>query len=270
MKSHIQLPHFIMRRFRRKTTSQNINGQPVHKECVYCLDIKKKEIYEADINDLNVKEDYYNDKAEKLLGDVESDFGKLIAEIKRHLKGNVKNFDLKPYEHVIKKFFYMAITRSKVFLSKAIAVSEYGEFFPEIFNPSSIVMGGEILYNDDVLSDFQAMVGVSSEKNFVVPKTCWYWGLMNTPYGPQAILTLPIMPTVAIVLIKKEIKKAIEDNGYPNILNISASAIEGANIFAMRQEMICDCEFMICARRDELEELKLKINEVAYRIILSQ
>lgn len=55
-----------------------------------------------------------------------------------------------------------------------------------------------------------------------------------------------------------------------NILNISASAIEGANIFAMRQEMICDCEFMICARRDELEELKLKINEVAYRIILSQ
>ena len=38
----------------------------------------------------------------------------------------------------------------------------------------------------------------------------------------------------------------------------------------MRQEMICDCEFMICARRDELEELKLKINEVAYRIILSQ
>lgn len=62
-----------------------------------------------------------------------------------------------------------------------------------------------------------------------------------------------------------------QNNYYdPNILNISASAIEGANIFAMRQEMICDCEFMICARRDELEELKLKINEVAYRIILSQ
>ena len=73
-----------------------------------------------------------------------------------------------------------------------------------------------------------------------------------------------------IATLEKEIKKAIEDNGYPNILNISASAIEGANIFAMRQEMICDCEFMICARRDELEELKLKINEVAYRIILSQ
>lgn len=259
MKSHIQLPHFIMRRFCHKTTLQNTNGQSVHKECVYCLDIKKKEIYEADINDLNVKEDYYTDKAEKLLGNVESDFGKLLAEIKTQLKGNVENFDLQPYEQIIKKFFYMAMARSKSILSKTIAKSKYGKLFPEVFNPSGIVMAGETLYNEAFLSEYHAMVGISSEKNFVVPKGCWYWGAMETPSGPQATLTLPIMPTVAIILIKKELKKAIKDNGYPNILKVYDSTIQNANIFALNQELRGDCEFLICARKDELEELKLKM-----------
>ncbi len=260
MKSHIQLPHFIMRRFCHKTTSQNTNGQSVHKECVYCLDIKKKEIYEADIHDLNVKEDYYNDKAEKLLGDVESNFGKLLTEIKTHLKTNDGNFNLEPYEQIVKKFFYMAMARSKSILRKTIAISKYGKLFPEVFNPSGMVMAGEMLYNDTFLSDYQPMVGVSSEKNFVVPKGCWYWGAMDTPSGPQATLTLPIMPTVVIILIKKELKKAIEDNGYPNILNVNDTTINNANIFALRQEERGDCEFLICARKDELEELKANLS----------
>lgn len=256
MKSHMQLPHFLMRRFAHKIALNNKDGKVVHKECVYCLDIKSKSISEADISELNVQEGYYVDEAERILGEVESDFGNLVAEIKAHLKSGDEFFDLEPHEHTIKKFFYMAMSRSKAMVDKTIANSIFGELYPEVFNPSGIVMASEMLYKDTFLTNFQAMVAISSEKNFVMPKTCWYWGGMDTPYGPQPILTLPIMPTVAVVLIKKELKEAIRDNGYPNILKVDAATIKNANNFALLHEMRSDCEFLICAREDELRNLK--------------
>lgn len=129
MKSHVQLPYFILKRFAHRKKTVNDAGFAEYKFMVYCLNLKTRAITEEDIKELNVIRDYFTDEVEKILGNTENEFGELISKIEKQSKTDFGNFDLEPYEKIIKKFFYFEMARSDTVAKKTKEKSILRNYF---------------------------------------------------------------------------------------------------------------------------------------------
>lgn len=143
MKSHIQVPRFLLKRFSHRTSSLNSRQQPVTRDCVYCLHLPDLSITEEDIKELNVQEGYYDKVAEDTLAKIESEFGEMVADLKISLNDKSKKFCVDKYELIIQKFALMTLARSSTMATMVKEKAITGKLLPKLFTPSTMVKTGK-------------------------------------------------------------------------------------------------------------------------------
>lgn len=102
------------------------------------------------------------------------------------------------------------------------------------------------------------MLGEYKPGCLVLPKRCWYSSNVSTELGEKIVLTLPVLPHYAILLVEEDFRRQLSAGGHSDILIMEDKTTKDLNLSALIYETRQDNEFVVgCEERDLWELLEL-------------
>ena len=245
MKSHIQLPHFILRKFEDE------------KNNLYYIDIDHKcMVKKGHAASLNTKANHYSAEVESYLSnEIEHPFSEEIKRIEKTIfdqDGFSLSFNL---EVLAKKYAISCFARSSHMKDLMWDSSIYAQFMKctEQNQNDLAVLHGTISNHDSIFESYFLTFGLNrSNKAFVVPMT----GLYGMEIFGGKVIVMPISPKLVLILIDSAISDHIVENGITKMIIIeNDDIIYDMNKRALATQKEQGYGFVAGSSREELSEL---------------
>lgn len=251
LKSHIQVPNFILKNFRDSTGRVNY------------LDLTSDDlmIRASGSDRLGTEENYYSEEIEQLLSaEIERPFSLLVKTINDFLQSEKTSIELSmSVEDDCKKYIAASAVRSNLALDSFLQGSITAQFCSDQDNHDSIV-AFSIMQDNEImkqLNDYTITIIVNgSSQKLVVPRNCFYMVMSN---GFQCIVT-PISPTCAFALLPKGYFGNLSETGRIAYIDTSED-IKIMNTYALQFEYTFNKSFVASSSRDELVYLKRYVQD---------
>lgn len=250
VKSHVQMPKGLMKAFSHRTE----NGR-----CVYYLDLKDMEIKEEKINALGAIEGYFDKNSELILDRLyESPFFQATQNIRKFSQDKLESFSLtQEDEDAFLSFLKIALTRSKKTRESMESKSIIASVLPEVFSAQVVPTMHYVLSTTSVLNGLRLNFLINKSKlRLVAPRNCAVYSVKDG-FG---YYILPISPYVAVLYQPEQLyQRMLSKEGNPCYALVEQGEeeiIQSINLAAGKNEQFYNNEFLIGARRNELEILK--------------
>lgn len=245
VRSHIQIPKGILKQF------SDASGR------VHYLNVNTGKIGLAGPKVLGTEYGYYSEEQEKYLNrEIESPLTSLASKVRDFLEQKRQTLTLSASaEKSLKKYITGAMARSELSMDAFLSASVTAAFFTPQQNHDHLVYfstkknGGVA----EIIKDhFLVLLINKTEKNFVVPRNCFY---VASSYGCECIVA-PISPQCALCLFPPEYVDKIDVSKEYRLCYVENSAdINKMNHRALMYEYMYNKKFVASATREELEEL---------------
>jgi len=277
--SHKQISKFLLKRFSHESLVKNTNPKTGvefqnRMDVVWVLDIKKKEIEEVPIQDVNIEFGYFGEHIEQLLSTKESAFSQLLTALDKWERavrlGQNETFEFGKYEEMLNEFLKLSLVRADNMLDTVKEGSVYGglikgtAFYDEIFSRDKLV---EIMLDKPILKEAMEKFRVNlmlniSDKNFITSKGCWYSAYESNT--DQQII-FPIDAKKAIIWYDKKFdyRYALADGTIGTQCIKDGKGVENLNTCCLRSQLHGDCDFLVAKEKHELEQLLPKIETLS-------
>ena len=246
IRSHIQLPKWIMRNFQDEKTGR-----------IPYLGLANLKIGQSGIMKLGVLEDYYSADGEKFLSQlIEKPLSTLRDKVLNFINGTANKVELPAEdEQLLRQYFYVSTSRSKSALNSLKTQNVISQFMPEQVNHDTLVQSAYALsdVSDNLVSEYIMGVYVNqTDTEFVVPRNCYY----TLPQESAQCIVMPITPTIALGLFPPSfVEKHPLFNQYRIQIVNDISVAQIMNMRALLYEYAVNNEFIIGRQKKELERL---------------
>lgn len=251
VRSHIQIPKGVLKQF------SEASGR------VYYLQVDTGKIGLTSAKMLGTEYGYYSEEQEKYLNkEIESPLTSLATTVRDFLEQKRHTLTLSASaEKSLKKYITGAMARSELSMDAFLSASVTAAFFTPQQNHDQLVYfstkknGGVA----EIIKDhFLVLLINKTEKNFVVPRNCFY---VASSYGCECIVA-PISPKCALCLFPPEHVNKIDVSKEYRLCYVEDSAgINRMNQRALMYEYMYNKKFIASATREELNELAVFMNE---------
>ncbi len=245
VKSHIQIPKLLLKRFQRNGTF-----------AIY--DVENKTISKrGTAGNANIQLGYYSTQFEATLNEeIERPFSKTLSILE---KWDYENCDLSIKMAPIWNFIYSLFLRDPI-VHEQVKNTSLCRLLPGTQQNDFIVaVGLEAINELDLLSKFNTMTVLINKTNtpFVLPMM----GIYSYKNDGESMINLPINPKMAICLLcrKETAMSGLERDGIPPITTESPQVIMQLNEFAFEAQVKKGQGFVICP---DLGELKRLVNTI--------
>lgn len=250
IKSHIQLPRFILQNFRDEKDSE---------KKVWYLDLSSCEINRKSASRLGTSKGYYSEDGEEFWSkNVESPFSEFAHEINLFCSNKLQALQMNSKKtEIARHYIKAAVVRSTSAYEEMMNSSFSAPLYTEQQRHDILSVLGmrntEIL--DPILSAQHVTVLANrSNRHLVVPRNCFY--LVSHEHNPVYIA--PISPRAALLLFSPE-NSSLSRDSYAEVFD--DKEIDWLNICALKNERIYNMDFVACDRRTELEFLQYILQE---------
>ena len=224
MNSHIQMPRFLMKRFKNK------NGK------VFYLDLETNDIKESTLDELGTEKNYYSDQTEELLNKkTEDKFARFVDRVQRFLEEEEKSITFPiDVENSFRAFIRGATVRSELAKQSFLSNSQVTSLFPLQFSHDWLVhtainKGSNYMPQ---LDSYKTVVLINRTDNgFVAPRNCFF---EVTSDGTKCIC-VPVAPKIGFALVPYDT--------------------------ALKYEYAFNKKFVISQEKEQLEDLLQYLNE---------
>lgn len=245
IKSHIQIPKFILKSFSHKTENGN---------CVYYLDLKDKKIKEEKINTLGTEFGFYDEQVESELSEkYEQPFAKIAKIARGFSERKLTTIVLNDYEKTIKDFFTVCMFRSKDSFEMFKNISLTAQLFPKGIENLYMKVSLSKIDSFQFFDDFKVNILINSTKmSFVTIRQCYY----PINIDDSTCYALPINSKAALLLQPEETFQKHMTNNELYYARVSTDEdVTNINYRAFLWEKQFNNDFVVAKEKAELTKL---------------
>ena len=244
VKSHIQMPRFILTRFENNNHS------------FFYYDVKKRIIgTNGHAKSMNTENGYYPEEIEKLLNnEIEQPFSQFLQYIDSLDLGN-QFFELNNMDEAnIKRFLVSLMVRSPLLIDNMNKYSDVYQFLSSTDQHTiAIIQGLEEADRQKLFYDYRVTFTVNqTAKPFILPIS----GSFRYGINGHKHIALPISPQITITLIENSGIPFVEKEGRTRLYLITQEKfVTAINKFAFLEQCEQNYGYIISPSRGTLEEL---------------